>query len=298
MSFQWVDGSEIFIPRQLDFSDDEEENINPSSDPHKLASKKKRKKSPKNKKKIDRDALLLEKAIKEAEEEKAKKIQASQKVEVSPLDFSDLAGAIRSYRQAFEKAPAFRNLFCNYKNFEAGLSRADDFSMLAALVDRFENLYPKALKEKTAEHTASEIYGTILHNMVAEKAVKTAQSMVDSSIFKKYPPRKCPMVICVLQRSLKDVFPTSQILIPFKILSDLGMVPKNALDFNPFNSELVCFSLFWSLSRIHSSYGSVFFKEGEGMRFHWMVFDRSKPNEPFLDRERMKIKNEDGYVTF
>ena len=125
-------------------------------------------------------------------------------------------------------------------------------------------------------NTPELYYRETLRSYLAEEAVKTIIHIRNKGMFNLFKPEEDPMVLSVFQKSIADLFPIPQIVMPLKKLISNGFIPSKIEEFYPCGKKPMAYLLFWSFSMEFNLLGGFSEMENDSEKFdyYWFTFDR------------------------
>jgi hypothetical protein len=288
-------GNFIFIPHQFywdeEASTDEESvesdeisgleksNVVKSSPKHKISSKSKNGKKKKSLKKRKKN-------------KQSNKIQAPEPVpsttnitidlagikrsnEVPSLKFTTIQSARECYNSGIVNALKRVKVFTEMRDIEMKeQDKSFSLKIWTLISNTFCNLFIKNLMGMTP----IQYYTQLLDKFVREYVLETVTDLRKSGILEVFSPKKYPMCLSCIQIGVDDIFPRHQFLIPVKPMITAGLLPEKIMEYNPFGTSLICYSLFWSLNSQFAILGIIHDNSANGLNYEFITFDR-KNNE-------------------
>lgn len=287
MSFQIIDGKELFIPNQDydDSSSEESENVN--SNLNVKGRGKKRNKKSKRARSLasNKEDKLLDELVKKNESKRKQEPELIAKpVKLARLDFSSKAKGIQSYSQSLDKTEALCSTLKIYKRILQSEKPQSNEQHANIVVGLFYQFCISNGNDYVTRENVKEIYNGFLHQFVLDNTIDLARKIFSSGVLKKYPSDTNPMVLCLLQSGAKDIVPSNFFLMPLKSMIKLKIIPEKTQEFE-IPGKVICYSLFWGIDHGNSSFGIVYETEEGEVGFYWITYNRKVMSLPALDKD-------------
>lgn len=257
------------------------------------ASKKKKQKVSKG----DRDSEVLDKAMRESEqqrielarkqeEERLKQAEVKKKAEA---DFKKAQSAeatritFETLKTSFE-SERYAQIISRNLSLEKEVPREKHVALWKKICTHFysscKNHANLTVEDMGRDHEA--LYKEVLKKYVADDFIKHIGVLLRRKVFDKYHHVKQPICLVSIQKRIEtDLFPKLAAFVPLDHLESYGLIMPDLRTFNPLsdlpqykNLAPLCFGLFQSFYHGFNLAAAFFLDDAGSVGYRWVIFDR------------------------